>query len=111
MQSMEITLLNGRKEKVLGFKFTHYIQNVGFDFFVHDSLLYRERAITHYLSGKRVMWMKYLGPNNRSMVVKAAKKAINRMVTLTGAEKVLSTLREAEAADKAKCSLKESNGI
>ena len=88
---------SGERVEVEGRRFSHYVANTQFWFFVHKSLSGRNTNVTHFESGKKVC---EITPTTlaacRNDKMAAAKLAIEALVAKVGAERVRSVLSAAE---------------
>ena len=97
MATLKITLTDGTIKEIEGRRFSHYVANVRFWFFLHKSLTGFGLTVTHVDSGKRVLevphhiQMACLGDDKA-----AAKMALDKLIEKAGAARVRSVLAGAE---------------
>lgn len=93
MAKLKITLQNGETLEIEGRRFSHYVANIRFWFFLHETIGGVGLTVTHYESGKRVLAV----PHHtvaacRNDTKAAAKMALDKLIAKVGPERVRSVL-------------------
>ena len=93
MAKLKITLQTGEVAEVEGRRFSHYVENVRFWFFLHKEIGGFGQVVTHYDSGKRVLHIpRYVIAAALGDVKAAAKSEIDKLVSRVGGARVRSVL-------------------
>lgn len=93
MAKLKITLQTGEVAEVEGRRFSHYVENVRFWFFLHKEIGGFGQVVTHYDSGKRVLHVPHYAIAAALGDVKAAAKGeIDKLVFRVGGARVRSVL-------------------
>ena len=96
MRKYKVAWADGTTKEVEGSKITVYIGNIGYEFIIHESLIYScAYELSDKASGLHICsLLEYMPAANRDKRL-AAKLAIADIVKTRGAEKVLSALKNA----------------
>lgn len=93
MAKLKITLETGKTVEVEGRRFSHYVANVQFWFFLHKEIGGNQQVVTHYDSGKRVLYVPHHAIAACLNDAKAAAKMeLDRLVSRVGEARVRSVL-------------------
>jgi hypothetical protein len=97
MANLKITMRNGESLEIEGRRFSHYVDNIRFWFFLHKTIGGVGLTVTHYESGKRVCEV----PHHTVAACwndtkAAAKMALDELITKAGPARVRSVLARAE---------------
>lgn len=93
MAKLKITLQTGETLEIEGRRFSHYVANIRFWFFLHKTVGGIGLTVTHYESGKRVCEVPHhmiAACCNDTKV--AAKMALDKLIEKAGPERVRSVL-------------------
>lgn len=93
MAKLKITLQTGETLEIEGRRFSHYVANIRFWFFLHKTIGGVGLTVTHYESGKRVLEVPHhtvaaCRNDNKA----AAKMALDKLIAKAGPERVRSVL-------------------
>lgn len=93
MAKLKITLESGEVVEVEGRRFSHYVANIQFWFFLHREVGGVRWVVTHYDSGKRVLYV----PHHTlaaclSDTKAAAKMELDKLISRVGEARVRSVL-------------------
>ena len=96
MRKYKITWSDGTTKEVEGTKITIYIGNIGFEFIIHESLIYScAYELSDKASGLHVCsLLEYMPAADRNKRI-AAKLAIADIVKRKGADKLVNALKNA----------------
>ena len=93
MAKLKIPLQTGETLEVEGRRFSHYVANVQFWFFLHKEIGGNRQVVTHYDSGKRVLFV----PHHAIAAClndpkAAAKMELDKLISRVGGARVRSAL-------------------
>lgn len=93
MAKLKITLQSGEPLELEGRRFSHYVANIRFWFFLHKTVNGFGLSITHCDSGKRVCEVpRHMVAACCNDTKAAAKMALDKLIEKAGAERVRSVL-------------------
>lgn len=93
MAKLKITLRNGETLEIEGRRFSHYVANIRFWFFLHKTIGGVGLTVTHYESGKRVLEIPHhMVAACQNDTKAAAKMALDKLIAKAGPERVWSVL-------------------
>lgn len=93
MAKLTITTQNGESLEIVGCRFSHYVANIRFWFFLHKTIGGVGLTVTHYDSGKRVCEVPHdMVAACRDDTKAAAKMALDKLISRVGPERVRSVL-------------------
>ena len=93
MAILKITLESGEVVEVEGRRFSHYVANVQFWFFLHKEIGGNQQVVTHYDSGKRVLYVPHHAIAACLNDAKAAAKMeLDKLISRVGEARVRSVL-------------------
>lgn len=93
MAKLKITLQNGKPLEIGGRRFSHYVANIRFWFFLHKTIGGVGLTVTHYESGKRVLEIPHhMVAACQNDTKAAAKMALDKLIAKAGPERVRSVL-------------------
>ena len=93
MAKLKITLQTGETLEIEGRRFSHYVANIRFWFFLHKTIGGVGLTVTHYESGKSVLEVPHHTVAACCNDTKAAAKmALDKLIVKVGPERVRSVL-------------------